>query len=75
MDTTAARDPSIRTALGIGIDMHSGTTEEAVDRVFSGVARKLDKTLNVVATVSGLIAEATDLANLCGMFVGWQPYL
>jgi phosphatidylinositol kinase/protein kinase (PI-3 family) len=55
--------------------MNSGTTEEAVDRVFSGVGRKLDKTLNVVATVSGLIAEATDLANLCGMFTGWQPYL
>jgi ataxia telangiectasia mutated family protein len=60
--------------LGIGIDMHSGTEEEAADRALSGVARKLDKSLSVEYTVNELITEATDIANLAQMFAGWSPH-
>ncbi|PFH50273.1 hypothetical protein AMATHDRAFT_41011 [Amanita thiersii Skay4041] len=60
--------------LGIGIDMSSGTAEEAADRALSSVARKLDKSLSVQCTVNELIAEATDLLNLASIFHGWQPF-
>lgn len=57
-------------ALGIGIDMSSGTADEAADRALSSVARKLDKALSVEYTVNELIAEATDPANLATIFSG-----
>ncbi|KAF9454347.1 hypothetical protein P691DRAFT_788809 [Macrolepiota fuliginosa MF-IS2] len=63
-----------RQALGIGIDMSSGTAEEAADRALSSVARKLDKSLSVEYTVNQLIAEATDPFNLATIFSGWQPH-
>lgn len=66
----AARNP-----LGIGIDMSSGSAEEAADRALSGVQRKLDKSLSVASTVTGLIAEARDPANLALIFQGWSPHL
>lgn len=59
-----------RQAFGIGIDMSSGTAEEAADRALSSVARKLDKSLSVEYTVNQLIAEATDPFNLARIFVG-----
>ncbi len=37
--------------------MSSGGAEEAADRALSGVARKLEKTLSVASTVSGLVTE------------------
>ncbi len=54
----------------IGIDMASGTTDEAADRALSAVARKLDKTLSVEYTVNELITEASDPANLALMYIG-----
>jgi len=62
-------------ALGIGIDMSSGTADEAADRALNSVARKLDKTLSVEYTVNELIAEATDTTNLATIFPGWSPHL
>lgn len=59
-----------RQAFGIGIDMSSGTAEEAADRALSSVSRKLDKSLSVEYTVNQLIAEATDPFNLASIFVG-----
>ncbi|KAJ3557512.1 hypothetical protein NP233_g11720 [Leucocoprinus birnbaumii] len=59
---------------GIGIDMTSGTAEEAADRALSSVARKLDKSLSVEYTVNQLIADATDPLNLARMFAGWSPH-
>ncbi|KAF8659897.1 hypothetical protein AX16_001781 [Volvariella volvacea WC 439] len=58
----------------LGIDMSSGTAEEAADRALSGVARKLDKSLSVEYTVNELIAEATDPLNLASIFYGWSPF-
>ena len=55
---------------GIGIDMASGSADEAEDRALSSVTHKLDKSLSVEYTVNQLIAEATDLVNLALMFVG-----
>jgi len=72
--TTATHDVS-RGFGGIGIDMSSGTADEAADRALSSVARKLDKALSVEYTVNELIAEATDLVNLATIFPGWGPYL
>ncbi|TFK73765.1 hypothetical protein BDN72DRAFT_956320 [Pluteus cervinus] len=59
---------------GIGIDMSSGSAEEAADRALSGVARKLDKALSVEYTVNQLIAEARDPGNLSVIFYGWSPW-
>jgi ataxia telangiectasia mutated family protein len=70
--TAGARNDTAR--YGIGIDMSSGTADEAADRALSSVARKLDKTLSVEYTVNDLIAEATDVVNLATMFPG-QSYL
>jgi len=56
--------------IGIGIDMTSGSADEAADRALSSVARKLDKSLSVQSTVNELIAEATDPMNLATLFVG-----
>ncbi|KAJ7623215.1 hypothetical protein FB45DRAFT_924928 [Roridomyces roridus] len=56
---------------GIGIDMASGTADEAADRALSGVARKLDKTLSVEYTVNELLAEATDPMRLATIWHGW----
>jgi serine-protein kinase ATM len=66
--TAGARNDTSR--YGIGIDMSSGTADEAADRALSSVARKLDKTLSVEYTVNDLIAEATDVVNLANMFAG-----
>ena len=56
--------------LGIGIDMSSGSADEAADRALSSVARKLDKSLSVESTVNELLAEATDPLNLATIFYG-----
>ncbi|KAJ7247652.1 hypothetical protein B0H12DRAFT_1124902 [Mycena haematopus] len=56
---------------GIGIDMTSGTVDEAADRALSGVARKLDKGMSVEYTVNELIAEATDPMRLATIWYGW----
>ncbi|KAF8634560.1 hypothetical protein AX17_004150 [Amanita inopinata Kibby_2008] len=76
-DTTgpnATTNDTTHLGFGIGIDMSSGTADEAADRALSSVARKLDKSLSVQCTVNELIAEATDPLNLASIFVGWQPY-
>ncbi|KAJ6610217.1 hypothetical protein B0H10DRAFT_2438144 [Mycena sp. CBHHK59/15] len=57
--------------VGIGIDMASGTADEAADRALTSVARKLDKALSVEYTVNELIAEATDQMKLATIFYGW----
>jgi hypothetical protein len=54
----------------IGIDITSGTADEAADRALSSVARKLDKSLSVECTVNALIAEATDMVNLALIYHG-----
>jgi ataxia telangiectasia mutated family protein len=60
-----------RTGLGgIGIDMASGTADEAADRALTGVARKLDKAMSVEYTVNELIAEATDPMRLATIWWG-----
>lgn len=56
--------------LGIGIDMSSGSADEAADRALSSVARKLDRSLSVESTVNELLAEATDPLNLATIFHG-----
>ncbi|KAJ6518821.1 hypothetical protein C8R45DRAFT_1116532, partial [Mycena sanguinolenta] len=55
---------------GLGLDMTSGTVEEAADRALSGVARKLDKGMSVEYTVNELIAEATDPMRLATIWYG-----
>lgn len=62
--------PNDMSRFGIGIDMSSGTAEEAADRALTGVSRKLDKSLSVEYTVNDLIAEATDPYNLASIFFG-----
>ncbi|EGN96752.1 hypothetical protein SERLA73DRAFT_93326 [Serpula lacrymans var. lacrymans S7.3] len=62
------------TRLGIGIDMTSGSADEAADRALSSVSRKLDRSLSVEYTVNALIAEATDIVNLATIFHGWSPH-
>ena len=60
---------------GIGIDMSSGSADEAADRALSSVARKLDRSLSVESTVNELLAEATDPLNLATIFHGkWNKY-
>jgi ataxia telangiectasia mutated family protein len=72
-DTTVNLAPF---GLGIGIDMSSGTAEEAADRALSSVARKLDRALSVEYTVNELVAEATDPVNLATIFSGmWFLYI
>ena len=66
---TAMNDTS-RFNLGIGIDMSSGSADEAADRALSSVARKLDRSLSVESTVNELLAEATDPLNLATIFYG-----
>lgn len=68
--TTAESTVNDTARFGIGIDMFSGTAEEAADRALTSVARKLDKALSVEYTVNELIAEATDPANLATVFSG-----
>ena len=53
-----------------GLDMSSGSADEAADRALTAVARKLDRALSTEYTVNELIAEATDPANLACMFIG-----
>ncbi|KAF8216514.1 hypothetical protein K438DRAFT_1953444 [Mycena galopus ATCC 62051] len=60
-----------RLRTGLGIDMTSGTVEEAADRALSGVARKLDKGMSVEYTVNELLAEATDPMRLATIWYGW----
>ena len=50
--------------------MSSGSADESADRALTAVARKLDRALSTEYTVNELIAEATDPANLAGMFIG-----
>ncbi|KDR80743.1 hypothetical protein GALMADRAFT_241175 [Galerina marginata CBS 339.88] len=71
----ATVNDTARFNLGIGIDMSSGTADEAADRALSSVARKLDKSLSVESTVNELIAEATDPMNLATIFQGWMPHM
>jgi serine-protein kinase ATM len=54
----------------VGIDMSSGSADEAADRALTTVKRKLDKSLSVEYTVNELLAEATDPFNLANMFYG-----
>jgi ataxia telangiectasia mutated family protein len=61
--------------LGIGIDMSSGSADEAADRALSSVARKLDRSLSVESTVNELLAEATDPMNLATIFYGKKKKL
>ena len=61
--------------LGIGIDMSSGSADEAADRALSSVARKLDKSLSVESTVNELLAEATDPLNLATIFFGKREHI
>ena len=70
VSAVALTDTSRGFATGIGIDMSSGTVDEAADRALSSVARKLDKAFSVEYTVNELIAEATDLTNLATIFYG-----
>ncbi|KAF8163206.1 hypothetical protein B0H34DRAFT_744937 [Crassisporium funariophilum] len=72
---SAVTNDTSRFNLGIGIDMSSGSADEAADRALSSVARKLDKSLSVESTVNELIAEATDPMNLATIFYGWSPYM
>lgn len=78
-DTTSTSALAAATKLemlaGIGIDMSSGTAQEAADRALSSVSRKLDKSLSVESTVNELIAEATDPGNLGKIFCGWAPHM
>ncbi|KIM44739.1 hypothetical protein M413DRAFT_442693 [Hebeloma cylindrosporum] len=73
--TSTSVNDTTRFNLGIGIDMSSGSADEAADRALSSVARKLDTSLSVESTVNELIAEATDPMNLATIFYGWSPYL
>jgi Phosphatidylinositol kinase and protein kinases of the PI-3 kinase family len=59
-----------RFGIDIGIDMTSGSAEEAADRALTSVARKLDRSLSVEYTVNELIAEATDPVNLATIYTG-----
>lgn len=57
-----------------GIDIASGSADEAADRALNTVKRKLDKSLSVEYTVNELLSEATDTFNLANMFHGeWLP--
>ncbi|KAJ7658097.1 hypothetical protein B0H17DRAFT_1213256 [Mycena rosella] len=56
---------------GIGIDMASGTADEAADRALTSVARKLDKAMSVEYTVNELLAQATDPMRLATIYSGW----
>lgn len=67
---SAATTGTVRFGTGIGIDMNSGTAEEAADRALSSVSRKLDKALSVQYTVNQLIRDATDTRNLAQIFKG-----
>lgn len=67
---TSIPNDTSRFNLGIGIDMTSGSADEAADRALNSVARKLDKSLSVESTVNELLAEATDPMNLATLFVG-----
>ncbi|TFK51797.1 hypothetical protein OE88DRAFT_1658419 [Heliocybe sulcata] len=62
------------TRINIGIDMLSGSADEAADRALTSVAKKLDKSLSVEYTVNDLIAQATDPVNLATIFPGWGPH-
>ncbi|KAF8906302.1 hypothetical protein CPB84DRAFT_1844550 [Gymnopilus junonius] len=75
LPTTTPVNDTARFNLGIGIDMSSGTADEAADRALNSVARKLDKSLSVESTVNELIAEATDPSNLATIFHGWMPHV
>jgi ataxia telangiectasia mutated family protein len=55
---------------GMGIDMASGTADEAADRALTSVARKLDKAMSVEYTVNALLAEATDPMRLATIWYG-----
>ena len=68
--TATTMTDASRFNLGIGIDMSSGSADEAADRALSSVARKLDRSLSVESTVNELLAEATDPLNLATIFFG-----
>ncbi|KAJ7442296.1 hypothetical protein FB451DRAFT_1440423 [Mycena latifolia] len=63
-----------RVPAGIGIDMASGTADEAADRALTSVARKLDKAMSVEYTVNELLAEATDPMRLATIWYGWGAF-
>ncbi|KAF5383511.1 hypothetical protein D9615_003617 [Tricholomella constricta] len=70
---SASTTNTARFGIDIGIDMSSGSAEEAADRALSSVARKLDKSLSVQTVVNQLVTEATDIRNLAQIFYGWGP--
>ncbi|KAG5647810.1 hypothetical protein DXG03_007732 [Asterophora parasitica] len=70
---SASTTNTARPGIDIGIDMSSGSAEEAADRALSSVARKLDKSLSVQTVVNQLVTEATDTRNLAQIFHGWGP--
>jgi ataxia telangiectasia mutated family protein len=67
---SAAAANTVHFGADIGIDMSSGTAEEAADRALSSVARKLDKSLSVQSAVTQLVREATDTRNIGQIFSG-----
>ena len=73
--TATTMNDASRFNLGIGIDMSSGSADEAADRALSSVARKLDRSLSVESTVNELLAEATDPLNLATIFYGTKEQI
>lgn len=59
--------------LGVNIALNVGSAEEQADRALGDVNSRLDPSLSVSATVSGLIAEARDVENLGSMYHGTSP--
>ena len=61
---------------GPGDDIGRVTESEPgeADRALTVVAKKLSKSLSVVATVNELIQQATDERNLALLFAGWAAY-
>lgn len=61
---------------GPGDDIGRGGDSEPgeADRALTVVAKKLSKSLSVVATVNELIQQATDERNLALLFCGWAAY-
>ncbi|KIY63461.1 hypothetical protein CYLTODRAFT_493892 [Cylindrobasidium torrendii FP15055 ss-10] len=61
--------------LGINITMAQGTAAEEADRALGDFNARLDPSLSVSATVSGLVAEAMAPENLSLMYYGWGPLI
>lgn len=60
---------------GDGVGRRGGESEPGeADRALTVVAKKLSRSLSVVATVNELIQQATDERNLALLFCGWAAY-